>query len=268
MLAKKWSPSTDPTGWWASEKYDGVRAYWDGKKLLTRNNNVIHAPAWFLRDLPKTALDGELFIGRKRFDETSGIVRKKTPVDSEWKKIRYIAFDAPQAAGGFESRDKALQSACAGRTWVKRAAQTKVKSAAHLRELFEKVVKAGGEGIMLRAPKSAYERTRSSKLLKVKVMPKTEGRGRGGGKQKLLGEDHEEAKIIGHIEGTGKHEGRLGAYKAKLLSNGAIFRVGTGLTDAHRNKPLRIGTIIVVGFQELTSKGTPRFPKYVGRRAD
>jgi hypothetical protein len=35
MLAKSWG-ETDPTGWWISEKLDGVRAYWDGKGFYSR----------------------------------------------------------------------------------------------------------------------------------------------------------------------------------------------------------------------------------------
>lgn len=44
LLAKSWDPSIDPTGWWISEKYDGVRAHWDGKRLWTRGGNPISAP--------------------------------------------------------------------------------------------------------------------------------------------------------------------------------------------------------------------------------
>ena len=30
-----------------SEKLDGVRAFWDGKELISRTGDVFHAPAWF-----------------------------------------------------------------------------------------------------------------------------------------------------------------------------------------------------------------------------
>jgi DNA ligase-1 len=38
--------------WYMSEKLDGIRAYWDGEKLLSKNGNIIHAPIWFIKDLP------------------------------------------------------------------------------------------------------------------------------------------------------------------------------------------------------------------------
>lgn len=44
LLAETWNGSQDITGWWLSEKLDGVRAYWTGKQFLSRQGNVYHAP--------------------------------------------------------------------------------------------------------------------------------------------------------------------------------------------------------------------------------
>src|SRR5688500_9462014 len=52
LLAESWDGMLDPTGWWISEKLDGVRAYWDGQKILSRLGNVLHAPEWFISGLP------------------------------------------------------------------------------------------------------------------------------------------------------------------------------------------------------------------------
>ena len=101
---------------------------------------------------------------------------------------------------------------------------------------------------MMRRAGSAYEGKRSSTLLKIKEF------------------HDEEARILGHEKGLGKNLGRLGAYNAELLSTGARFRVGTGLSDAHRERPLGVGTIITVRYQELTPAGIPRFPTFVGAR--
>src|SRR5690606_1828645 len=35
LLAHKWEDQ-DPTGWWMSEKLDGIRAYWDGRSFISR----------------------------------------------------------------------------------------------------------------------------------------------------------------------------------------------------------------------------------------
>ena len=91
MLAHKWENQVqhrchqrtlhtcvqDPTGWWMSEKLDGVRCYWDGNGgMFSRNANRFHAPAFFLDGLPKSPLDGELFFGRGQFDRTMAVVRR------------------------------------------------------------------------------------------------------------------------------------------------------------------------------------------------
>ena len=70
LLAETWDNVTDLTGWWMSEKLDGVRAYWDGAQFLSRQGNRYHAPDWFTAGLPDEPLDGELWLGRKKFQRT------------------------------------------------------------------------------------------------------------------------------------------------------------------------------------------------------
>ena len=64
------------TGWVMSEKLDGIRAYWDGKNLISRGGNIIYAPKWFTKDYPSFELDGELWTKRKDFENISSIVRQ------------------------------------------------------------------------------------------------------------------------------------------------------------------------------------------------
>jgi DNA ligase-1 len=65
-----------------SEKIDGVRAFWDGQVLRTRNGHSINAPAWFVERFPAQPLDGELWIGRGPFELLSGTVRRQIPDDA------------------------------------------------------------------------------------------------------------------------------------------------------------------------------------------
>ncbi len=102
---------------------------------------------------------------------------------------------------------------------------------------------------MLREPGSVYEPRRTGALRKVKSFQDAE------------------ARITGYTAGTGKHAGRLGAYEAVLLKGSrAKFRIGTGISDAEREQPLPVGTVVTVKFQELTDDGVPRFPALVGPR--
>ena len=250
LLAHVWTDDHDPAGWWMSEKLDGVRAYWDGKQFLSRNNNIFYAPKWFTDGLPNHALDGELWIARKAFDRTSGLVRQQSMSD-EWKQMKYLIFDAPDAGGTFEER---LQYVAAGvKKWGSPYAFSHeheiCKGLDHMLAELDRVNKLGGEGLMLRKPGSKYERTRSTSLLKVKTFLDAE------------------ATVIGYEAGAGRHKGRVGALVARF-GNGKEFKIGTGLKDRERESPPAVGSVVNVKYQELTKDGIPRFPVYVGLRPD
>jgi len=250
LLANVWNKSIDPTGWWMSEKYDGLRGYWDGQKLWSRKGNLIHAPDYFLTEFPRDiALDGELWIGHGKFEETMSIVRSETP-DDRWKSIRYMVFDAPQAKGTFERRMQFLrENVSEGNRFVKVVAQERCQGATQLLAERDRVVRGGGEGLMLRQPESAYEARRSPTLLKVKPF------------------DDAEATVIAHEPGKGKFAGKLGALRVRT-EDGREFSIGSGLTDAERESPPPLGTVITYRFQGLTAKGLPRFPSYLRVRRD
>jgi DNA ligase-1 len=247
LLAESWDGAQDPKGWWMSEKLDGIRAYWNGKEMLSRKGNIIHTPAWFIKGLPDHPLDGELFLDRKSFQKTSGIVRRQDKSDA-WKQIRYLIFDAPAHGGKFEERLKLLEK-IAKLEWASVHPHELCNGVDHLKKELARIESLGGEGLMLRQPGSKYVAGRSSTLLKVKSFK------------------DDEAEVIGHQEGTGKHKGRLGALLVRL-SDGTEFAIGTGLSDAHRNDPPEIGAIVTFRYQELSDGGVPRFPSYVGIRDD
>ena len=94
LLAESWDSAADLTGWWMSEKLDGVRAWWDGQQLLSRLGNVLHAPDWFVAGLPPVPLDGELWMERKAFQRTVSVVRRQDRSDA-WREVRLLLFDAP-----------------------------------------------------------------------------------------------------------------------------------------------------------------------------
>lgn len=242
LLAKNWAGS-DPTGWWISEKLDGVRALWDCCTLTTRTGQPIYAPQWFIDAMPKAEpLDGELWIGRGQFQRTVGVVRSRSAGD-EWKAIRFAAFDAPMALGGFEERMAAMRDAVTdGAAFV--LPQRRCEGQADLLEELCRVEQAGGEGVMLREPGSRYERKRSGTLLKVKTFYDAE------------------ATVIGYESGTGRNACAIGALVAQL-QDGTEFRVSSGLTDAVRRNPPAVGSLFTFKYQEMTNGGVPRFPSFL-----
>lgn len=246
LLAKTWH-GQDPTGWWMSEKLDGVRAYWTGREFVSRAGNVFAVPDWFTHGMPATALDGEFFIGRGRFHEVSGIVRRLDR-GPDWEKVRFVIFDAPGAVGGFEKRLASIDKLRLP-THATKLAHMRCAGPDDLREKLGEIEARGGEGVMLRKPGSPYERRRSGTLLKVK---------------NFLDGD---ARVVGYEPGEGKHRGRVGA----LLCEGARgvrFKVGTGLSDEDRARPPRVGDTIVYRCKEWNPSGKPREPSFVGARGD
>lgn len=250
LKGEPWDFEQDLTGWWMSEKLDGVRAYWDGKQFLSRGYNIYFAPDWFTAGLPSHPLDGELWIARKKFQDASDIARSQGQPE-RWQPMKYLVFDAPDAKGPFEDRMKFLADAMP--SW-KSPVTTLVdhelcKGNPHIEEELERIVALGGEGLMLRKPGSLYERSRSSTILKVKKFLDME----------VIVDDYE--------PGEGRHKGRVGALWVKL-STGVLCKVGTGLKDKDRDNPPARGSIITVKYQEVTPDGALRFPVYVGPRAD
>ena len=148
LLAHAWDNAEDLTDWWMSEKLDGVRAFWDGKRFLSRQGNEFHAPDWFTAGLPETPLDGELWIERRKFQRTVSIVRRQDKSD-HWKEVRYLVFDAPQQNGAFEERMQYLQEALLAKKiseYIEFHAHQRCHGLTHLREELARVESLGGEG--------------------------------------------------------------------------------------------------------------------------
>jgi DNA ligase-1 len=250
LLAESWDNVLDPTGWWLSEKLDGVRAYWDGKQFWSRLGNLFHAPDWFIAGLPNVPLDGELWLGRKQFQRAVSIVRRQDKSDL-WKEIRYLVFDAPKVEKDFEARLAFVTESLRNDkpAFAQVHEHQRCEGVDHLRAELDRLESLGGEGLMLRRAGSRYESGRSSTLLKVKRFHDAE------------------ARVRKHLAGAGRHKGRLGALEVELADD-TVFSVGTGFSDAERENPPSVGSLITFRYQELSDGGVPRFPSYVGVRAE
>ena len=252
-------------GWLASEKLDGVRAYWDGRDLLSRNGKILAAPEGWSAHFPPFALDGELYTARGEFEKIQSIVMDKTPNVTAWSEIKFYVFDVPEASGGLlerlsELEKFILQNPQAGQN-LKIIKQVKVKDNAEFEAFAEAVITKGGEGAVVREPNVPYERKRSKNALKYKKFKDAE------------------CEVTEVNAGTGKYAGLMGSVTCKSLgaagSNtdeqiplGVKFKVGSGFSDAQRANPPKIGSIITYKYQNLTAKGVPRFPVFLRVRED
>lgn len=244
LLAELWTPDVDPTGMLMSQKLDGARAFWDGRNFISRNGNIYNAPSWFKVGLPVTvSCDGELYMGVKQFQKTMSIIRSADSGD-RWKKVRYMVFDLPSLQAEFEDRIVRARTFLTDAKYAEIVEHSVCKGREHLMSELKKVEKEGGEGLMLRDPRSKYEVGRSRTLLKVKSFIDAE------------------AEVVGYEAGKGKHKGRMGALLCKM-ANGTEFTLGTGFSDKERENPPAVGSFVTFKYQELTDGGVPRFPSFL-----
>jgi DNA ligase-1 len=259
MLANVYHPGVQLQDYWVSEKYDGVRGYWDGEQLLTRGGEKVAAPAWFTAGWPSIPMDGELWAGRGQFSAAVSTVRQQQSgptTDAQWRSIRFMVFDLPSHGGPFTERIPPMQKIVAdiGQPWVQAVAQSRVASHAALQALLVKTTRLGGEGLMLHRGDAPYKALRSDDLLKVKT------------------HDDAEARVVAHIPGQGKYAGQLGALLVEMPATAGQpalrFKLGTGFSDAQRQTPPAIGALVTYRFRGFNDSGIPRFASFMRVRSD
>ncbi|GAA5128165.1 DNA ligase [Alloalcanivorax gelatiniphagus] len=250
MLANVYQDHIDPTDYWVSEKLDGVRAYWDGRHLISRQGHVIATPPGFTDGFPDIPMDGELWQGRGTFSRLMGALQRARPEPDQWRHIYYMVFDLPAADGSFEQRLRTMRALLDGRDapHLRRVPQRRVANRQQLMDYLDQVVEIGGEGLMLHRGSAPYRGHRSDDLLKLKPYQDEDGR------------------VVAHLPGQGRLEGRMGALLVETPS-GRHFRLGTGFSDAQRADPPPIGSIVTYQFHGHTKNGLPRFASYLRTRS-
>jgi DNA ligase-1 len=294
-LSKELGINEPPLNWWASEKWDGIRALWDGEKIISRGSGLgnpkvyTYVPEWFLKILPPgIALDGEIWIGRGMFQSTGklsnikpGSSYSKKEIDDIWSgkngyPVIFKVFDIPSHKGLFEQRMEFLKSVVLDREkcWDKIeyenkriyplqfTEQVKIQTMEQLVNLYTDLTSNGAEGIMLRAHSSPYEEKRSKYMLKYKI------------------KEDSECIVRAYLPGEGRLQGMLGALRCEMIKDGKVSgvysNIGTGFTDFQRkyyNVPssseyIPIGAIVSFSYMEMTDDGVPRHPVYRGLRLD
>lgn len=251
MLASAYEGGKDVSDYWVSEKLDGVRGHWDGEALWSRGGNPIAAPEWFTTDWPPVAMDGELWIGRGRFAEVSGVVRSHRAGDQAWQRVKFMVFDLPAHPGNFDERLSRMRGLAenARIPWLRAIEQFRVSTAEELDARLAGIVAEGGEGLMLHHRKSFYRPGRSEMLFKYKPYQDAE------------------ARVIGYTQGKGKYQGLVGALIVES-GDGRRFRLGSGLSDAERAKPPPEGSWVTYRYNGLTSSSLPRFARFLRIRPE
>ena len=255
MLAKVYQPGVALADYWVSEKYDGIRGYWDGRQLLTRGGQRIAVPDWFVANWPATAMDGELWAGKGQFQKVLSTASQQYPDDAAWKGLRFMVFDLPAHGGRFTDRIPALNALVnqIGQAWVQAVPQTRLSGTQALQTRLQQTVDDGGEGMMLHRGASLYAGGRSDDLLKVKT------------------HEDSDARVVGYVPGQGKYAGQLGSLMVEIPAAkgqpALRFKLGSGLSDEQRRQPPPIGSVVTYRFRGTTGSGLPRFATFLRVRS-
>jgi DNA ligase-1 len=235
--------------YYVSEKLDGVRGYWDGKQLLTRQGNLISSPSWFTQSWPTVAIDGELWLGRSQFQPLLSCVSKHNAEENKtvscWRNIRFMMFDLPRHQGDFNERVNKMLNLLIQipSPYLAMISQVKLKQISDLDDKLNEVIASQGEGLMLHLASAHYKTGRNAALMKLKK------------------HQDAEAIVIGHTKGKGKYQDLLGAIEVKTV-DGIVFKIGSGFSDFQRANPPKVGTIITFKYNGLTNAGVPRFARF------
>jgi DNA ligase-1 len=231
------------TGWYMSEKLDGIRGYWDGKKLYSKNQKEIITPKYFTKNFPPFALDGELWSKRDDFETIQSTVLDKVPSNT-WKDITYNIFEVPEVKGDFKTR---LEIA---KKWFEEHPNKNVniikqivcKDEEHLLNYLNEIVKLKGEGVIVKDPSKAYHTGRSPYILKVKKVYDMEGI--------VIGYNYRPNIKV------------LKSLKIKL-ENGVVFNLGGGFSNKQRTNLPKLNSMITFKYYGFTKRGKPKFASFL-----
>ncbi|MFB9134132.1 DNA ligase [Vibrio olivae] len=251
MQASEFHNELDISAYWLSEKLDGIRVLWDGQQLRTRSGRTLNPPKWFIKSLPHTVVDGELWAGRGQFHLVQQTVLDAKPVDSAWQQIRFMAFDLPELQQPFEQRYKALTQLVShtSSSFLEAVEQRSISSESQLMAELDSIASQNGEGLMLRRFDRLYQSGRSDTLIKLKKHQDTE------------------AIVVGYKPGQGKYEGMMGSLLVRL-PNGIQFYLGSGFSDRLRRQPPQLGQSVTFRYNGYTQNGIPKFARFIRERAE
>jgi len=291
QLASKYIPSACPIGWYLSEKLDGMRCWWDGgvtvgrwadevpwantekdkrrfrsTGLWSRRGKVVHAPEYWVAELPPIPLDGELWLGRGCFQQLMSIVRRSVNIrDTDWLDVHFKVFDSPtmskipgfqryqyfqiaEIANDYTGIYKELATTLEKNRVSSIIDQIVIEDKQQIDDFFVTVLQSGGEGVVFRHPTLLWRPGRVQHLLKMKGVNDAEG------------------VVVGYTEGKGRHAGRLGALTLRF--NGHLFDL-SGFTDDERDNARELfplGSVVTFTYRELSDQGVPKEARYFRRR--
>lgn len=250
------------TAYYASEKYDGWRMVYRDGRFYSRAGKPLSPPPHLARAAESLraadggasfALDGELWLGYERFQDTHAALDARSP------ELQWLLFDLPSAPGGYAERLGALGALVARAALpdaVRVVAQTYCADGAALDAYYDALLAAEprAEGIVVRAADLPY---------------RWDARATTGFMKRKPFRDLE-ATVIGYHTvaartadtAAARPDGYVSSLICRRADDAPTFRV------AYKGAcPPALGAIVTVKYQNLTDDGAPRFPALKGVRA-
>ena len=248
QLANTYNPAKNYkiAQWYATPKFDGVRAVFiPGKGLFTRNNKPVHGLARMAEVLERICserglwfIDGELVVQGKSFQASQGVI-----LASEHEEKSLIEYHVFAVGGSFMNTASMLNAIPDEHNANIFRVDSEIipNTFKAVEEACRKFTSMGYEGVVLRDPNVSYFEGRSDYLLKYKFFKEAD------------------LRITGVQEGTGKLKGMLGSLTVEGEIDGVQVRscVGTGLTDEDRkiihSDTHIIGKVLTVKYQFISA---------------
>jgi len=252
FLLKTYKDDMNVTGWVISEKYDGVRAFWNGKNLISRSGKIFSAPKGFIKDFPPFELDGELWSSRGKLEEIVSIVNTKnissTNALNRWMSLRYMVFEVPNQNGNLFRRMGVLDEYLKKHknTSIYPVEQHLIHNKNDVKVFYTRLIQANAEGVVIRNPYTDYYTGRTKKAVKYKPFMDAE------------------CTVVSMIKGKGKFQDIMGSLLCDF--NGKLIKIGSGFTDKERQMIFKVGSLIRFKYYGLSSLGNPKYPVFIDIR--
>lgn len=265
LLAKSWDDQKKKIVYPAivQPKLDGIRCLATSDGTFTRNRKPLeigsllkNSLSKFFQKYPKCQIDGELYDHQPgNFESIVSAARKVKDLTKEdlaqKNKLQYWVYDAPitptlKESASFVDRYNEIKHHLSNLPGVVLTPTKQVSSEKEIEALYDLWMSEGYEGIMVRNSSAPYERKRSHHLLKRKSM------------------QDDEFLVTGVQEGNGSLCGHAGSLRLKTADGESFSAKLDGpvarLQWIFRNQEAVIGKMATCLYQNLSSKGIPRFP--------
>eukprot|EP00026_Physarum_polycephalum_P001003 Phypoly_transcript_01004.p1 GENE.Phypoly_transcript_01004~~Phypoly_transcript_01004.p1 ORF type:complete len:1224 (-),score=188.92 Phypoly_transcript_01004:75-3746(-) len=233
--------------WWMGEKYDGIRACWNPKRktLYSRAGNELEIPLNFELHFPSIFLDSEIWFGRGYFPDSQKLT-STTFIFINWADLRFIVFDEASRSMNhwpFERRYAHMVNSIDREHLFLIPAMRVLGTRKHqVNFLSQEIIADGGEGVILRQPKSVYEHGRSEYLLKLKTS-----------------REDKEALVVEVKDGGSTYD--------LMLPDGQIFTATNQEFKPGATVPIR-GDIVTFTYDSFSRRALPINPKIFRKRSD